>query len=463
MDELNAHQFWGIMLLDGHLTAKERAETFLELHGNVMLRQKTADYLVTRSKWLEDAVAQLSMQPAAAAATRQQEQHDSDLGVLSAFDLSLLLYQDRDALLETFQRFRQKASYNMAAAWDGRLRKWYGDRYDFRTNLIDWDYHMRLSPRGTPFMDPALGSIVHFYHFRHWRLTGVAHELRESSYVAANTSLLSTAYGRTKEFKDRQLHDVGRSVSAFGYWGDVLNSPLHAFGTVADDPLLFKVANKQFTHTALDVAEHNVMQIIKTLQRKGSEDAQEAMVGHRHVHMLGENYAVKSVMQPGAPVLVETGHNMVQLNAEQVAAFGDKVLEAPIHRRANMNSVKTCAVKYKGLAVQAPQQEFKLWEYDQGPLGPTEVEINVTHNGLCHTDLHMKDDDWGLTAYPLIPGHEVVGTVKNVGSDVQGLKEGDRVGVGWIRNSCRRCKHCLRGNENLCVKGYTGLIVGGRW
>lgn len=57
----------------------------------------------------------------------------------------------------------------------------------------------------------------------------------------------------------RQLRDVGRSVSAFGYWGDVLNSPYHCFGTVANDPGLFKVANKQFIHTAVDVAEHNIL------------------------------------------------------------------------------------------------------------------------------------------------------------------------------------------------------------
>jgi dynein assembly factor 3 len=62
---------------------------------------------------------------------------------------------------------------------------------------------MRLARRGTPGVDPAAGSIVHFHHFRHWRLHGVAHELRGCNYTAPNRSLLSTAYGRTKDFKDR--------------------------------------------------------------------------------------------------------------------------------------------------------------------------------------------------------------------------------------------------------------------
>lgn len=82
---------------------------------------------------------------------------------------------------------------------------------------------------------------------------------------------------------------------------------------------------------------------------------------------------------------------------------------------------------------------------------------------LCTAWSVLQDDDWGLTAYPLIPGHEVVGEVVAVGGDVRGVSIGSRVGVGWIRDSCRRCPNCLRGNENLCKKGYTGLIVGREW
>jgi Zn-dependent alcohol dehydrogenase len=73
-----------------------------------------------------------------------------------------------------------------------------------------------------------------------------------------------------------------------------------------------------------------------------------------------------------------------------------------------------------------------------------------------------QDNDWGLSGFPFIPGHEVVGEVLAAGANVPLLRPGDRVGVGWISDSCRRCKYCLRGEENVCVKGYTGLIVGGR-
>ncbi len=68
---------------------------------------------------------------------------------------------------------------------------------------IDWDYHMPLTQAGTPGQAPEQGSIIHYHHFRHWRLHGVAYELRDQRYNQPNRSMLSTAYGRTKEFKDR--------------------------------------------------------------------------------------------------------------------------------------------------------------------------------------------------------------------------------------------------------------------
>jgi hypothetical protein len=67
---------------------------------------------------------------------------------------------------------------------------------------VDWDYHMRLAHAGIPGCESP-GSIIHFYHFRHWRLTGIAYEIRDSSYTATNWTLLSCATGRTREFKDR--------------------------------------------------------------------------------------------------------------------------------------------------------------------------------------------------------------------------------------------------------------------
>ncbi len=90
--------------------------------------------------------------------------------------------------------------------------------------------------------------------------------------------------------------------------------------------------------------------------------------------------------------------------------------------------------------------------YDPPPLGPHDVEIRVTHCGICHSDVHLVDGDWGAGTYPMVPGHEIVGTVAAVGPDVRHLQVGQRVGVGWQRASCLSCELCNAGHENLCAQ-----------
>jgi len=104
----------------------------------------------------------------------------------------------------------------------------------------------------------------------------------------------------------------------------------------------------------------------------------------------------------------------------------------------------------QGLAVHAAGAELVPYHYDPGALGPQDVEIAITHCGICHSDLHLISNDWGMSQYPFIPGHEIVGTVAAVGKDVASLKEGQRVGLGWQSNSCGHCEWCTRGMENLC-------------
>ena len=118
------------------------------------------------------------------------------------------------------------------------------------------------------------------------------------------------------------------------------------------------------------------------------------------------------------------------------------------------------ATMFKAYAALNPGEKLQPWDYEPAPLQVDEVEIRVTHNGLCHTDIHMRDNDWNVSQYPLVAGHEVVGEVTAVGEKVHSLQKGDRVGVGWIRSSCRVCDHCLQGQENICRQGYSGLIVG---
>jgi len=106
----------------------------------------------------------------------------------------------------------------------------------------------------------------------------------------------------------------------------------------------------------------------------------------------------------------------------------------------------------QGLAVHAAGAELLPYRYDPGKLGPQEVEIAITHCGICHSDLHLISNDWGISQYPFIPGHEIVGSVAAVGDEVRSLEVDQRVGLGWQSNSCGECEWCSRGMENLCPK-----------
>ncbi|MGC9159543.1 MAG: NAD(P)-dependent alcohol dehydrogenase [Terracidiphilus sp.] len=104
----------------------------------------------------------------------------------------------------------------------------------------------------------------------------------------------------------------------------------------------------------------------------------------------------------------------------------------------------------QGLAAHAAGAELLPFKYDPGELGPQEVEIAVTHCGICHSDLHLIANDWGISQYPFIPGHEIIGKVTAVGAEVRTIEVNQRVGVGWQSNSCGVCEWCCKGMENLC-------------
>ncbi|MFA6029097.1 MAG: NAD(P)-dependent alcohol dehydrogenase [Elusimicrobiota bacterium] len=109
-------------------------------------------------------------------------------------------------------------------------------------------------------------------------------------------------------------------------------------------------------------------------------------------------------------------------------------------------------------AAKAAKAALAPWSYEPGPLGPDEVEVAVTHCGICHSDVHLIDDDWGISKYPLVPGHEIVGTVVARGKAVRHLKEGMRVGIGWQCGSCMDCEYCEQGDENYCSKSRATCV-----
>ena len=109
-------------------------------------------------------------------------------------------------------------------------------------------------------------------------------------------------------------------------------------------------------------------------------------------------------------------------------------------------------------AADAARGKLKPFEFDPGALGEEQVEINVDYCGLCHSDLSFLDNDWGMSRYPLVPGHEVAGVIGQLGKSVKHLKVGQRVGLGWYSSSCKTCKQCMTGNHNLCPTVESTII-----
>ncbi len=106
--------------------------------------------------------------------------------------------------------------------------------------------------------------------------------------------------------------------------------------------------------------------------------------------------------------------------------------------------------KIKAFAASEPKGKFAPFEFEAGELGLNQVEIKVHSCGICHSDLSMLNDDWGITQYPFVGGHEAVGEIVAVGRNVKGVAVGDKVGLGWNAGSCLHCDQCLSGYHINC-------------
>lgn len=105
------------------------------------------------------------------------------------------------------------------------------------------------------------------------------------------------------------------------------------------------------------------------------------------------------------------------------------------------------------LEVVAAGAPFTTGSLETEVLGPREVRIDVAYCGICHTDVHLARDEWDASTFPMVPGHEIAGTVSEIGSAVDSFVVGDRVGVSTYVDSCRRCRRCQEGQEQYCLEG----------
>lgn len=125
-----------------------------------------------------------------------------------------------------------------------------------------------------------------------------------------------------------------------------------------------------------------------------------------------------------------------------------------------MTDAQTNEYPAKGYATHALDKPLEAFAFNRRGLRRDDVLIEISHCGICHSDLHTARNDWGGSIYPVVPGHEIVGYVKAVGEDVSNFAEGDRVAVGCMVDACLECDHCKQGLEQYCLNGMTGTYNG---
>lgn len=112
--------------------------------------------------------------------------------------------------------------------------------------------------------------------------------------------------------------------------------------------------------------------------------------------------------------------------------------------------------KVRGLAAMSKGAPFVRHDFERRALGPNDVLIDIAYAGICHSDIHQVREEWGPAIFPMVPGHEIAGVVREVGAAVGKFSVGDHIGVGVFIDSCRQCKPCKDGLEQYCDQGMTG-------
>ena len=113
-------------------------------------------------------------------------------------------------------------------------------------------------------------------------------------------------------------------------------------------------------------------------------------------------------------------------------------------------------MKTIGYAAHGEKEDLVPYHFERRDLRDNDVSIEILYSGICHSDLHTLHGDWGPQSYPLIPGHEIIGKVIEVGPKVKNYKTGDKVGVGCMVDSCQECDQCHNHEEQFCRNGMTG-------
>ena len=110
----------------------------------------------------------------------------------------------------------------------------------------------------------------------------------------------------------------------------------------------------------------------------------------------------------------------------------------------------------RSYAVMEARKPLVPYEFDRREVGAHDVALDIAYAGICHSDIHQAREEWGPAIFPMVPGHEIAGTVTAIGSSVSKFKVGDKIGVGVFVDSCRTCENCVQGLQQYCLEGMTG-------
>jgi uncharacterized zinc-type alcohol dehydrogenase-like protein len=114
----------------------------------------------------------------------------------------------------------------------------------------------------------------------------------------------------------------------------------------------------------------------------------------------------------------------------------------------------------RAYAAMAAKTNLVPYEFDRREVGPNDVALDIAYAGICHSDIHQVREEWGPAIFPMVPGHEIAGTVTKIGSAVTKFNVGDRIGVGVFVDSCRKCDNCKAGLQQYCAESMTGTYNG---
>jgi len=114
----------------------------------------------------------------------------------------------------------------------------------------------------------------------------------------------------------------------------------------------------------------------------------------------------------------------------------------------------------RAYAAMSAKADLVPFQFDRRDLGEHDVALDIAYAGICHSDIHQVREEWGPAIFPMVPGHEIAGTVSKIGSSVTKFKVGDRIGVGVFVDSCRSCVNCKAGLQQYCLEGMTGTYNG---